>query len=122
MLLSSSHRKLFSAIFWLVFVSYLFCLPGAAFPKADWMSRIGFDKWIHIGIFTGLAFLWSRALHLVNRKSLILLLLMILMYGLLVEVVQDRWIPYRSFDWYDWLADFGGSILGLGIWLRYIKK
>jgi VanZ family protein len=122
MTLLPTHRKLFSAILWLIFVSYLFCLPGAAIPKIDWMSHIGFDKWVHIGIFTGIAFLWSRALELRNYKSLLFLIIVVLLYGLLVEVVQDRFISNRSFDWGDWLADFIGSIAGIGLWLRYTKR
>jgi VanZ family protein len=121
MVLSPNFRKLFTAILWLVFVSYLFCLPGAAIPTVDWMSRIWFDKWVHFGFFTGIVFLWSRALQVENRNSLLILLILVWSYGLLVEVVQDRFISNRSFDWGDWLADFVGSLAGLWIWLRYIK-
>ncbi|MCU7548620.1 VanZ family protein [Chitinophagaceae bacterium LB-8] len=122
MTLSSNYAKFFAAILWLIFVSYLFCLPGAALPKADWMSRIWFDKWVHIGIFIGLIYLWSRALGLVSRKNLLMLTLIAITYGFLVEVIQERFVANRSFDWNDLLADFAGSMIGLWIWLRSIKK
>jgi VanZ family protein len=122
MIVLSSRRKFITAMLWLVFVTYLFCLPGVAFPKADWMSRIWFDKWVHIGIFTGNVFLWSWALQLVNRKSLLLLLIITVLYGFLIEAVQHMYIPNRSFDWADLLADFIGSIIGLVFWLRFVAK
>jgi VanZ like family len=122
MTLTSNYVKFLLAILWLIFVTYLFCLPGAALPKADWMSRIWFDKWVHIGVFIGLVFLWSRALQLVTRKSLLLLILIAVVYGFVIEIVQDRFIPNRSFDWSDLLADFVGCMIGLRVWLRGIKK
>ena len=116
------NTKVFLAFLWLVFVSFLFCLPGAAFPSADWMSRIYFDKWVHIGIFTGILFFWSWALQLLKRNSLLILFIVALLYGLLVEIVQDQFIPNRSFDWKDWVADLVGSIIGLLFWLYMVKK
>ncbi len=122
MFLSSDSRKLFSAILWLVFVSYLFCLPGSAIPKVDWLSHIWFDKWVHFGIFTGIVLLWGRAFQIENRYGLLILLILAWLYGLLVEVVQDRFVPNRSFDWGDWVADIAGSLAGLWLWLMLIKK
>jgi len=45
-----------------------------------------------------------------------------LAYGYLVEVIQREWIPNRSFDLYDVLADMAGSVLGLVVWLWVYKK
>ena len=107
---------------WLVFVSILFFLPGSAFPKEDWFSKIYFDKWVHIGIFTVLVSLWSWVFELRYNKYVIVLFAAAVLYGYLVEVIQDQYISNRSFDWGDLLADSAGTILGLAGWFWMSKK
>lgn len=115
------NNWIWAAIAWLVLVSVLFCLPGSALPAAGWMGAIQLDKWVHIGIFSVLCFLWSRALNLNKTFSLMLLAVVAIIYGFGVEVVQDRLIVNRSFDLYDLMADGVGIALGL-VALKYIKK
>ena len=111
------------AIFYLLSISFLFCLPGSAIPKNDWMSKIWFDKWVHIGFFIALVLLWSWALGLYRKKTLFILLLLAALYGLGVEIVQDQFVPNRAIDAGDWIADVVGSTLGIWLWIRtYIKK
>ncbi len=46
-----------------------------------------------------------------------------LLYGLLMEFVQKFWVPNRSFDPGDVVADGVGAAAGvLFSWKRYIKK
>ncbi|OLY94658.1 hypothetical protein BUE76_04835 [Cnuella takakiae] len=109
------------ALGWLVFISFLFCLPGSAIPKINWLSGIHFDKWVHIGLFAVLLFLWGNALGVFTRRKPLLLLLTAIAYGLLVEVVQDQLIVNRDFDLWDAAADTAGAMLGLWALAR-IKK
>src|SRR6188508_241274 len=113
------HRKLLLPIAALIFFTILFCLPGSAFPKDDWLSKISFDKWVHIGIFSVLLFLWCRALIVKSRRTYIVLILIAVLYGFLIEVIQDRFVINRSYDMGDVAADFIGSILGVIVWYRY---
>lgn len=117
----SARFFLVLAIIWFLIVSVLFCLPGSALPSAGWMGALQFDKWVHIGIFSVLVFLWSRALTINHKISLALLSLAAIGYGFVVEVVQDQFITNRSFDVYDLAADAVGIAVGL-VALRYIKK
>jgi VanZ family protein len=99
---------------WLVFISILFILPGSAIPHSSWFTLIYLDKWVHIFLFAVLVFLWRSAL-LFPRHAITLVALS-LSYGILVEFVQEYWVPNRSFDVYDMAADLAGSILGILIW------
>lgn len=114
--------RLTMAILYLLIISVLFCMPGSAFPKNNWLSDIYFDKWVHIGFFAVLIILWNWAANSTHRKWSTIILVGAIAYGLLVEAVQHNFIPNRGFDIGDWIADIAGSLLGLWIWRRYIKK
>lgn len=118
----SKNRRLLLAIAAFIFFSILFCLPGSSIPKDDWLGKIWADKWVHIGIFTVLVFLWSFALEVAALTGFIMMLMISVLYGLLVEVVQHHFIPNRSFDYGDLVADFIGSITGILFWCRYKKN
>lgn len=119
----SKNFRLTLAVLYVAFISVLFVLPGSAFPKDDWMAKIWFDKWVHIGLFTGLGVAWSWAMDIDQPKLLRTLFFLFAFYGILVEVVQHQFVANRSFDIGDWIADMAGSLLGLWFWWhRYIKK
>lgn len=79
-------RVLLASVY-LIIISALFCLPGSALPKADWLSKIYFDKWVHIGFFFVLIIIWLWALQLF-KKAIVFLLIAAAIYGLTVEIVQ----------------------------------
>ena len=100
----------------------LFSLPGSAFPSSGWMQWIHFDKIIHIGLFACLFIAWTYPSS--NKKETTITYLMIwtllIVYGILVEFMQDNWIVNRSFELMDWVADIIGTSLG---WIfMHIKK
>ena len=115
-------RNLLLPIGALIFFTILFCLPGSAFPKEDWVSKVYFDKWVHIGIFTVLLFLWCRVLGLSRIRVYILIVLYAIAYGFLIEFIQDRFVDNRSWDLGDVAADLVGSIFGIWVWVRYKKN
>jgi len=118
-----SKYKVPFLILYFLFISVLFFLPGSAFPHEDWLSKIYFDKWVHIGLFTVLSFLACWAFLLNKKKEQGLLLFITVLYGLLVEIIQYKFIPNRSYDLGDLLADTVGSSIGILVWLkRYVKK
>jgi len=110
------------AIGWLILISILFFLPGSALPKENWFDKIYIDKWVHVGLFAVLIFLWRSSFNWDINSYNLLLLLAAVLYGFLVEMVQLNWIPNRSFDMYDVLSDASGSIVGLLVWLGVYRK
>lgn len=110
-------------VFYFITMCVLFTLPGSAFPKAGWLGKVGFDKWVHIGLFGLFTFLICWALRIKGRKRFLWTFLAATVYGILVELVQDQFIKNRSFDLGDWGADIIGSFIGIWFWnRRYIKK
>jgi VanZ family protein len=109
-------------LFWFALMNLLFFLPGSAFPKENWLSAIYFDKWVHIGLFFILAFLARTAMRLLTKKSTALLLVILLLYGLGVEWIQESWVINRSFDLNDVWADMTGALLGAVVWWEVYKK
>ncbi len=122
------HPLVFS-VSWLVITTLLLTLPGSSFPKENWLDKIAFDKWVHLGLFAIMVFLWCRVVFWLMqhaKKMLILFLLVTLFfcgYGIAMEYVQENLVSNRSFDTGDIYADVAGCLLGFGYsYRRYIKK
>jgi len=109
------------AITWIILMSILFFLPGSAFPKEGWLDEIFFDKWVHFGLFAVLLFLWRFQFPKTAGYDYVLIALAAI-YGLGVEVIQHYWIPNRSFDLFDVVADTIGGVAGLWLWAHLYKK
>jgi hypothetical protein len=99
--------------------SILFFLPGSAIPKESWLDAIYADKIVHIGLF-GVGSLLLKKAGIV--RSGLALLAVLAAYGLMVEMIQGRWIPNRSFDWIDLLVDVAGAAAGTLIGARIAAK
>lgn len=119
--MSVKNRKA-AAVIWLLFISVLFFLPGSALPKDKMFEIVLFDKWVHVGLFAVLLFLW-RSYFPDDAKYSWWSLLLALCYGFGVEVIQHYFIPNRSFDLGDVTGDMLGAVAGVWWWnKRYIKK
>ena len=93
------------------------------------MGKIWLDKWIHIGMFGIMVVLWCRGMLMKEyeipkiRKIFLCLGIGWLLYGIGMEFVQKYFIPNRSFDTGDILADAAGCTVGVVYSMsRYIKK
>ena len=120
-MLIAPHTRLAAALLYFIFISVMFFLPGSLLPHENWLSKIYFDKWVHIGFFVVLLLLWLWAL-MPFKNAVLWFFIAASAYGISVEFIQDRFVPNRSFDIGDWIADMTGAVLGIWIWLRYIKK
>ena len=116
-------------IFWTLLVAVLLTLPGSAFPTEDWLYLIWFDKWVHIGLFAAFVVIWAWGLKRrktdLSRLPYLILLLAIISaaYGTGMEYVQKYWVPNRSFDGGDIIADMAGAFIGYLFSSKvYIKK
>jgi VanZ family protein len=82
------------------------------------------DKMAHAGIYGVLAALWIRAFNSLEswsgRRRLLLTTGVVLstLYGLSDEWHQS-FVPTRTADAFDLMADFGGSLIGSWIYLRF---
>ena len=116
------------AIFWFTISTVLMCLPGTVLPKEDWLDKIDFDKIVHIGLFAVLVFLWCGVVKKKEKnfnsvqQIYVWVTLSGCVYGVVMEFVQKYFIPNRSFDIIDMLADAIGSIAGLLVATRLFAK
>ena len=122
-------KKFIPGIAWFFVVLTLICIPGYDLPKVDnWMIQINYDKLIHVGIFAVLAFLFMQPLtkSSLSKKQqwqyFIKIALATVVWGYTTEVIQKFFIPGRSYDLTDWLADSIGGIIAMIFCKLYFLK
>lgn len=107
----------------LIFWSSSRAWPGADAGVAEWLpdwlaQQVPVDKLVHVGLYAVMAALWLWALDAVaSRRSgrPWLAWLMPVAFGALDELHQS-YVPGRSADARDLVADAVGATLVLGLW------
>ena len=116
-----SIKTFWPAVLSLIVATVLFCLPGEEFPEKSWFEKIYLDKWVHVGLFTVLVLLWSLPmLHRIKIQTrlhqvLTWIAVTFIIYGIIIEFIQGRFIPNRTFGVDDMVADAIGC--GIGFFL-----
>ena len=72
-------------------------------------SLMQVDKLIHFLMFF-LTTSWFSLIY--GDKHKIILISSLVFYGLFLELMQMQFFIFRSFEWFDWLADSIGVIVG----------
>ena len=112
-----SIKKFLPGIAWFFIVLVLTCLPGDDIPSAEWLDKIYFDKWVHVGIFGLLTvlFCWPFYKSDFSAKQrlnyFIRITIAVSIWGLTIEFIQRFYIPGRSYDLLDWAADSVGALI-----------
>ena len=100
---------------WLLITMILFFTPGNEFPEVSWFGKYQGDKLLHAGMFSLLSFLFIYPRRTKDKISKNMWITIVLcwcgLYGLLVEIIQYFFIPYRSGDFWDFLSDFIGALI-----------
>ncbi len=126
------YRFYIPALIWFNTLTILLLIPGSTMPKHPWFEMLQIDKWVHIVLFTGLILLWTLpaayAGYALSKRSSwnMSMVVMAICYGIAMEFVQEHWVPNRSFEAADMLADSAGALLGWLIskkyWYRFQKR
>jgi VanZ family protein len=113
-------RKLYVPLGWTIFTQILLSIPGSFFEGSGLFHIPNLDKIAHLGLFGGMALLWN--LFYYNRDQTgtqklsphtpWIILLLLSLYGVAVEYYQLYFIPRRSFDIGDIVADIVGAMCG----------
>jgi hypothetical protein len=109
------------AIAYLILITILFLLPGSTLPKENWFDAIYLDKWIHVFLFAILAVLWLKAFPGYSSRLYFLIIGLAIIYGILIELSQELFVPNRSMDFFDIMADSAGVFAG-SLLQRVYKK
>jgi VanZ family protein len=113
-------------ILWAILTIVLLCIPGSDFPSEESFAFQfdGMDKVIHVILFGGIVLLWGfyikRSAEPRKRKEILLITLSTIALGIALEFVQLYFIPDRSFDKWDMVADSAGAIV-IGIYHTYLR-
>ncbi len=93
-------------------------MPGDDIPQIGWFDKINGDKLVHFGIFLMIIISWAFSLSKRNMlqsarlKWLLVITVLGIIYGVSIEFIQEKYIPHRSFDIGDIIADTIGCIAG----------
>ncbi len=99
------------AIYWLVIAL------GTHMPDPGVEIELINDKMMHFGAFTGLALLlsWTFMPRRPTVRRVLAVLAIALLYGMADEITQ-MWVPTRTADLHDWIADCCGAVAGLAVY------
>lgn len=106
---------LFLALFYTVTISVLFFMPTSELPKVE---VSGLDKIVHVVIHFILITLWLFYFYVKNGfklkgRSILILFLSLLLFGIIVEILQGQLTTSRGADIFDITANLTGSLLGI---------
>ncbi|THU37218.1 VanZ family protein [Niastella caeni] len=102
---------------WTAVTIFLLCIPGSAIPSAGVFATEGIDKVVHAILFGGIVLLWGfnqyfRRDEKQNWQRIIVVLTFFSVgLGIGLEFLQRYYIPNRSFDGIDIIADSAGAIV-----------
>ena len=103
------------AFFWMLACWIALTLTLTSIPNPAWALKVRCeDKMAHFAFYGVLAMLyalWRREGGESARKAALGALLFVVAFGAFDELHQ-RFIPGRSMEFLDWVADVGGGLLG----------
>ncbi|NML20389.1 VanZ family protein [Pseudoflavitalea sp. G-6-1-2] len=114
-------ENLFVPLAWTIAVQVLLCLPGSTISGIPGPKIPHFDKFVHFILFGVLGVLWSYYAWAKKKSGLNvakwfrLVFLAVVANGIVLEIIQYCFIPDRSFDWWDILADTAGAAVAWAI-------
>ncbi|OSZ82691.1 hypothetical protein CAP35_05360 [Chitinophagaceae bacterium IBVUCB1] len=110
-----NRAKLIAGL-WTLLIFILCFIPGQGLPKVNIPLA---DKWAHMLLFGVFAILWHRTVPNGGIRYKFMLLLITVYVGWLVEYVQGHYVPNRSQDNVDTLADGIGGLAGIVLFALY---
>lgn len=95
------------AIIWALFILWVSVIPAADLPS---LSLWEADKFAHAAVYLLLTIFVSMAL---KKYSVSITAGLCLLYGIILEIIQGQFLPSRTFDYYDIIANTFGCISGI---------
>lgn len=112
-------RARFIAILWTLLIFILCFLPGRDIPD---MNIPFIDKWAHLILFGIFSFLWLCSSPSSKPAHFTIIFLITVFTGWLVEYIQGHYVPNRTQDMMDILADSLGGLTGIIIFGAFAGK
>ncbi len=115
-------------MFWALFILVLCGIPGRDIPHISFLELLSFDKFVHAGVFFVLILLTVRGSVLQTRflflsqYPIVISGLLCVLYGGILELLQDAVFEERSADLYDFIANSFGVLIGLILYDKIEQK
>ncbi|MBR6227394.1 MAG: VanZ family protein [Bacteroidales bacterium] len=111
-----------------IVIMFLTVLPGSLFPHVK--PVVGLDKVAHILMYAGFTFacLWGYRKQFVSnglaykKRAVLLAIVISIAYGGLTEMIQEHIVPTRTGDWFDFVADSIGTMLGALVFYLFFHR
>ncbi len=99
------------AVLFHIVITALMLMPSAEIGYID-ISQL--DKLIHAGIYVCLFILWASVTikREASKPSIFWVAIALFIYGIVIEVLQEKWIVTRTFDFWDIVANSVGIVIG----------
>jgi VanZ family protein len=113
--------KLWLPLIWTVLIQVLLSLPGSVLPSSGLFGIPHFDKLAHIILFGTFVGFWCYYFYLKKKspdqlkKIFFVIFLIAACNGIVMEFVQFYFIPNRSFDEGDIVANLLAASIAYGI-------
>jgi VanZ family protein len=120
------YRYLLPAFLWCLTILWLISIPGGNIPKFSFLNIPHFDKLIHAFVFGVLSVFLSYGFYkqnisLLGRYPYTFSMLIGVLYSIMTEWIQDRFVMGRTGDFYDILANVIGCCAGIVVFV-FLKR
>lgn len=119
--------KLLISIVWTVFIIIGSSISGHTLDEVSFINIPYFDKLVHFIWYFFLYIFWYT--YLINKNTQyqkitirIVLTTLIILFGLLIEILQDKVFINRSSDIFDFIADSTGTIFAFLIFFKLYQS
>lgn len=123
-----TFKKFVPGLAWFFIVAILTLMPGKEVPEVGWLKIPQLDKLVHVAMFGGLTLFFSLP-YLKSgfsaekkRNIFIRISLCMIIWGLIIEVIQEYFVPGRGFEWLDLLADSVGVLIAYWVCKKLLKS
>jgi len=120
------RKLLFISLGWSVIILIVCAIPGYDLPKSHLFTIPNFDKIVHAVLYFPLAFMLGAEFDL-SRKNWLkltgpaLTMLIVAIYGGVIEILQEKLFISRSADMEDVLFDLIGGLAGLTLFYLFFR-
>ena len=121
-------------ILWVLTIGYTSALTIGSLIKPVHIDTTitNIDKLLHAGAYLGLTVLWMSLMHLLmtarsrkewaSLRSYIAIAVVLVIYGIIIELLQGGLTDYRTPDHWDVMANTLGVLMGSLTFMLFFKK
>ena len=102
-------NSLLVAVLTSVLIIILSLIPPSIIPNNN--IKVS-DKFLHTIAYLGLSWVWLLVFRKKTTSLKFIILLVLVLFGMILELTQEELTSYRTADWYDVIANTVGIFIG----------